>query len=243
MNQAIVVGLQNFWLCAYWHLLWPKEVLMRTGQMTQTCIDSTWPIKWVPQSLWSSKSVPFQWYLSHRGGSGLAGWKSFSPMKKHANHCCCLVIKSCLTLCNLMGYSAPGSSVRGIPWARILEWVAISFSRGSSRPRDGTCVSSIGRVLYHWVTREALPIPRIIPMRWWAALWNPLAKPRMVCQAIWSVWEGAAWTLSGLHFQNVTPTLDPISFHIMLHKCLIVSAENSLLGKATLKPARWCSDS
>ena len=41
---------------------------------------------------------------------------------------------SCLTLCNPMDYSLPGSSVRGIFQARILEWVAISYSRGSSQP-------------------------------------------------------------------------------------------------------------
>ena len=41
--------------------------------------------------------------------------------------------------------------------SRIIKWVAISFSRGSSRPRDGTCVSCIGRqILYCWATREAL---------------------------------------------------------------------------------------
>ena len=42
----------------------------------------------------------------------------------------------CPTLCNLMDCSLPGSSVHGILQARILEWVAISFSRGSSQPRD-----------------------------------------------------------------------------------------------------------
>ena len=47
-------------------------------------------------------------------------------------------------------------SVLGILQARILEWVAISFSRGSSWPRDRTCVSCIGRgILYHGATREA----------------------------------------------------------------------------------------
>ena len=45
----------------------------------------------------------------------------------------------------------PGSSVHGILQARILEWVAISFSRGSSWPRDWTQLFCIGRwVLYHW---------------------------------------------------------------------------------------------
>ena len=57
---------------------------------------------------------------------------------------------------HLMDCSPPGSSVHGIFQARILEWVAISFSRGSSQPRDQTCVSQIGRpILYHWATREA----------------------------------------------------------------------------------------
>ena len=51
--------------------------------------------------------------------------------------------------------SPPGSSVHGISQVRILEWVAISFSRGTSRPRDGTCISCIGRwILYHRATRE-----------------------------------------------------------------------------------------
>ena len=50
----------------------------------------------------------------------------------------------------------PGSSVHGILQARILEWVAISSSMGSSRPRDRTHVFCIGRqILYHWATREA----------------------------------------------------------------------------------------
>ena len=55
-----------------------------------------------------------------------------------------------------MDYSLPGSSVHGILQARILEWVAISFSRGSSRPRNRTWVCCIvGRFFTHWAVREA----------------------------------------------------------------------------------------
>ena len=55
-----------------------------------------------------------------------------------------------------MDCSPPGPSVYGISQARILEWVAISFFRGSSPPRDRTLVSCMGRqVLYHWATTEA----------------------------------------------------------------------------------------
>ena len=51
------------------------------------------------------------------------------------------LLQSCPTLCNLMDCGPPGSSAHGILQGRILEWVAISSSRGSSQPRDQTCVS------------------------------------------------------------------------------------------------------
>ena len=54
-----------------------------------------------------------------------------------------LAARSCLTLCYPMDYSQPGFSDHGILQARILEWVAILFSRGSSQPRDRTQVSYI----------------------------------------------------------------------------------------------------
>ena len=66
------------------------------------------------------------------------------------------VAKSCLTLCHSMDCTLPCSSVHGISQVRILEWVAISFSRESSQLSDGTCISCIGRqILYPWATWEA----------------------------------------------------------------------------------------
>ena len=53
------------------------------------------------------------------------------------------VAQSCPTLCDPMDFSLPGSSLHGTFQARVLEWVTISFSRGSSRPRDRTLVFSI----------------------------------------------------------------------------------------------------
>ena len=56
--------------------------------------------------------------------------------------------QSCLTLCDPMDWNPPGSSIHGILQARILEWLAISFSRGSSQIRDRPRVSCIaGRLL------------------------------------------------------------------------------------------------
>ena len=69
----------------------------------------------------------------------------------HANS-----LQSFSTLCDPMDCSLPGSSVHRIFQARILEWVAIFFSRESFQSRDQIHISSIGRcILYHWATREA----------------------------------------------------------------------------------------
>ena len=69
-----------------------------------------------------------------------------------------LVDQSCLILCDAMDCSPPGSSVLGIFQARILEWVAISFSRGSSQHRYQTCVSCVssiaGGFFTCWAIRE-----------------------------------------------------------------------------------------
>ena len=79
------------------------------------------------------------------------------------------VAQSCPTLCDPMDCSLPCSSVRGILRARILEWVAISFSRRSSQPRDWTWVSHIlGRCFTIWASREVLwtsdsNVPRLRP--------------------------------------------------------------------------------
>ena len=53
------------------------------------------------------------------------------------------VTQSCLTFCDPIDCSLPGSSVHGIRQARILEWVAIPFSRGSSQPMDRTGISAL----------------------------------------------------------------------------------------------------
>ena len=88
------------------------------------------------------------------------------------------VTQSCLTLCDPMGCSLPGSSVYGIFQERVLEWVAISFSRGSSKPRDWTRISrTTDRHFTVLATREAhsgylssIPGSGEIP---WIRKWQP----------------------------------------------------------------------
>ena len=75
---------------------------------------------------------------------------------KHLANSCGLAAQSCPTLCDPVDCSPPGSSVQGTSPARTPEWVAISFSRGSSPLRDGTWVSYIaGRFFTNWDSREA----------------------------------------------------------------------------------------
>ena len=92
---------------------------------------------------------------------------SFPKCSGHNGVCVCVCVcvsarvrtcaQPCLTLCDPIDCGPPGSSVRGISWVRTLEWVAISFSRGSSGARDGNHVSCTifctnRRILYHFAT-------------------------------------------------------------------------------------------
>ena len=91
----------------------------------ESAIGIRWPKYW-SFSFSISPSNEYLWLISFRIGGGGG-----------------LVAQSCLTLCEPMDYSSPGSSVHGILQARTLEWVAISLSRGSSWPRNWTWVSCI----------------------------------------------------------------------------------------------------
>ena len=76
--------------------------------------------------------------------------------------CVCSFTHSCLTLYDSMDCSLPGSSVHGILQARILEWVAMPSSRGSSQPKDGNCIGT--QVLYHFTTWEG-PVRRVVAVQ------------------------------------------------------------------------------
>ena len=77
-----------------------------------------------------------------------------------------LVAQSCPILCNPIDCSPPGSSVYRILQTRRLEWIAISFSRGSSRPRDRIWVSCIaGRLFTIWANSEAHKIKNYKTMK------------------------------------------------------------------------------
>ena len=83
-----------------------------------------------------------------------------------------------------MNCSPLGSSVHGISQARILEWVAIPFSRGSSRTRDQTQVSFIASSLFtDWATREALYVSCACMLSCFSCVWLFATLWTIACQA------------------------------------------------------------
>ena len=140
-------------------------------------VTRIWPLPRVPRLSYSFSFASSDWIYFRRRKSALRhltrwlsyrllaaqSWESRSSLLwcQFLICCCCLVPKLHLPLCDPMDYSLPGSSTHGILQTRILEWVAISYSRGSSWPRDWTCiscVSCIGRwILYHCTTWEIMP--------------------------------------------------------------------------------------
>ena len=93
------------------------------------------------------------------------------------------LLQACLTLCDPMDYSLPGSSVHGILQARILEWIAMPPSRESSRSRDWACVSYVScigkRVLYQQYHLGS-------PLFQWTILLIPC--PNSVSLSVYYVW-------------------------------------------------------
>ena len=107
------------------------------------------------------------------------------------------VAQSYPALCDPVDWSLLGSSFQGILQARILEWVAISFSRGAPQPRDRTQVSRIaGRRFNLWATREALKVKSL------SRVWLFVTPWTIACQASPSMGFSRQEYWSGLPFPS-----------------------------------------
>ena len=105
--------------------------------------------------LWLEKSIPLLYFSLFLKSAVLCAGFILKLIKWEESE----VAQSCLILCDPMDYSLPGFTVHGILQARIPEYVAISFSRGSSWPRDWTRAShTTGRLFTIWAMREALKV-------------------------------------------------------------------------------------
>ena len=160
-------------LIIWWDPDWEREQedfrvvnIQRCIQMWKTSHHGEWPSASIKIPIQSKKE---QGYV----GGGRVRWETPHPAQ-HSSACLKLWVeegqwgklssiptlqaqslKSCLTLCNPMDCSPPGSSVHSIFQARILEWIVIPSFRGSFHPRDWTYISCLGRwILYHWTTWE-----------------------------------------------------------------------------------------
>ena len=104
-----------------------------------------------------------------------------------------LVTQSSPTFCDPMDYSLSGSSVYGILQARILEWVAILFSRGSSRPRDRTQLSYTADIFFTvWATREAHSYPYLCFVYWMVSLLK--MEPCLILITYQNAWPRGIWS-------------------------------------------------
>ena len=108
-----------------------------------TCAPYQWTAREVRGTSWQFFDINFRldkiWVKSP--SLITASFLSTSPRTVLSIHNVAVVVKSCLTPCKHMDCSPPGSSVHGILQVRVLEWVAIPFSRGPSPPKDWTQVS------------------------------------------------------------------------------------------------------
>ena len=123
----------------------------------------------------------------------------------------CSITQWCLTLCDPMDYSPTGFSVHGIFQSRMPEWVAISFPRGSSRPRDQTwvsCIFWIGRQVLNYCTTWEAKIPHADGQLSWytATAAAAAAKPLQSCPTLCNPIDGSPPHCSWRETKNVCVT-------------------------------------
>ena len=128
---------------------------MRALKQNAKWFMSTWLIK---KETWWKSSAELSWRLACTQNSYILSLEQ-DCWRNVLQSCCCLVTKSRPTLCNPMDCSLLGFSVYEISQARILEWVAISFSQGSSRPKDSTHISCIAGI---FLTTEPPGKPKLL---------------------------------------------------------------------------------
>ena len=142
--------------------------------------------------------------------SGPSGWKAQSSSlvltcpHSHTWHqalcvcvcvCVCMCTQCCLILCDPMSCRVPDSSIHGIFQARILEWVAISFSWGSSQPRDQTCVSVSPALAGKFFTSWATGKPRdqaLVTLKYVSTIWSNCFQIFLWCWDISDMYQNCS---------------------------------------------------
>ena len=197
---------ENWLICSiniYWRLCYMQGA--RNGAMK---IKSQWLQS--GKEYWDNtvlSKISSCWACIHKNMENLLkcrSWFSISEAKPESESVSG-VAQSCPSLCDLVDCSPPGSSVHGILQTRILEWVAISFSRGSSWPRDRTQVSHIaGRCFNLWATGK--------PSRQSQVFYN---SNKHLC----GTYNVERWTTSWVQEQWQSPGLHPLNHLCKMQMC------------------------
>ena len=142
-------------------------------------------------------------FLLHSNNSNLNGHIRLNSMYVCIS---CMLIQPCLILYDPMDCSIPGSSVHGISHAKILEWVAVSSSRGSSQHRNWTCISCVSclgwQILYHWANQEARACINIYVATYVCACVH-------ICVCIYMYVYGLCWYIISSIFQMTKKHCSP----------------------------------
>ena len=147
-------------------------------------------------------------------------------------------LQLCLTLCDPMDYSPPGSSVHGIFQARILEWPAMPSSRGSSLPRDRTRVSCISYTADGFFTAEPPEKPHnFCQVQSLSCVWlfaTPWTAARQASLSITNSWS----TPKPMSIESVMPSNHLILCHPLLVTTSIFPSIRVFSNESAL-PIRW----
>ena len=131
--------------------LQPRVEFIMASSDTVNTPGSLNPMDWLSYK-WAKKpadGIAQGLYLSRNCGK----WEGYWEFRDVC--ACMLLLQLCLTLWDPMDFNPPGSSVYGILWARILEWVAIFLPQGIFAAQGSNYIACIGRqILYHWATWE-----------------------------------------------------------------------------------------
>ena len=152
--------------------LWYRHYLLNYHGLNSHYLECCHHSAWEKRTLKAQAQQIFRWKEMHIIYSldsplVLVTWPNSCAEKrgkpdtgeKHKRYRMCVHAQSCLTLCNSRDCGPPGSSVHGIFQARILEWVAISYCRESSWPRDWNCITCISCITANSSPTEPLGKP------------------------------------------------------------------------------------
>ena len=135
------------YICFVWTIYSVCLISFKSDYFTINCMSFFFKLNFI--GVWNPRNGRAWWAAVYGVAQSRTQLKWFSSsivdLQCCVNFCghCCLVAQSCLTHCDPMNCSFPGSSVLGILQARILEWVAMSFSKGSSQSRNWNFVSCL----------------------------------------------------------------------------------------------------